>query len=129
MTRARKGLSLVELMVALAIIGGALISLASFSIRFAQAASISRAQSTAVQLAVDRIEAIKSYNNYAALDSVFTATETSIPGYAGFTRQTVLKRVGGVAPDTLEDYMAVTVIVSNAQLAQPERKTTFIAAY
>ena len=127
--RARRGMSLVELIVALAIIGGALISLASFSIRFARAASTSRAQATAVELAVDRIEAIKSYNDYDALDSVFTATETNIAGYPGFTRQTVLAHVGGVAPDTLEDYRAVTVIVTSTQLSVPERKTTFIAAY
>jgi len=127
--RARRGVSLVELIVALSIIGGALLSLADFSIRFARSASVSRAQSTAVELAVDRIETIKSYNNYLALDSVFTATETSISGYPGFTRQTVLKRIGGVAPDTLEDYTAVTVIVTSTQLPDTERKTTFIAAY
>lgn len=127
--RARKGMSLAELIVALTIIGGALLSLAEFSIRFARSASASRAQSTEVELAVDRIETIKSFNNYLALDSVFTATETNIPGYPGFTRQTVLTRIGGVAPDTLEDYTAVTVIVSSTQLPDTERKTTYIAAY
>lgn len=127
--RARRGMSLVELIVALTIIGGALLSLAEFSIRFARSASVSRAQSTEVELAVDRIETIKSYNNYLALDSVFTATETSIPGYPGFTRRTVVNRIGGVAPDTLEDYTAVTVVVTSAQLPDSERKTTFIAAY
>jgi Tfp pilus assembly protein PilV len=122
-------MSLVELIVALTILGGTLLSLASFSIRFAQTASKSQARSTAVELAVDRIEAIKSYDNYDALDSVFTATETSIAGFPEYTRQTVLTRVGGVAPDTLEDYTAVTVIVSSRLLSEPEKKTTFIAAY
>lgn len=124
----RPGMSLVELMVALAILGGALMALAMFSARFAHAASLARLQSTAVALTVDRIETVKASPTYAGMDS-YATTETSISGYPGFQRQTRVVHTGGVPTDSIDDYRVVTVTVTHPQLAVPEKKTTFVAAY
>lgn len=125
----RAGMTLVELIVALALLGGALLALAMFTVRFAHASSLSQVQSTAIALADDRLERVKSYGSYAGIDSVFPGTETSIPGAPHFQRQTIVQHVGGTPSDSIDDYRAVTVIVTNPELTTPVRKTTFIAAF
>lgn len=73
---------------------------------------------------------MKGAPRYAAIESLFVATETSIPNNAGFRRQTWVTRIGGALTDTI-DYKIVTVQVSNSQLANTAtvRKTTTIAPF
>jgi Tfp pilus assembly protein FimT len=128
--RVRDGLTLVEVVVALAILGGVLITLGMFAVRLSQQTTSSRIRVQAAQLAADRLEAVKGAPRYAAIESLFVATETSIPLNAGFRRQTWVTRVGGTLADTI-DYKIVTVQVSNTQVANSAtvRKTTTIAPF
>lgn len=126
--RPRRGLSLVEVIVALVILAGVILGLAMFSVRLAQATSTSRLRITAAQLAADRLEAIKGAPRYTAIESLYVATENAIPGYPQYTRQTWVHRVGGSLADTI-DYKIVTVQVTHAQMSGNVRKTTVIAPF
>jgi prepilin-type N-terminal cleavage/methylation domain-containing protein len=125
---ARRGFTLVEVVVSLVILGGVFLGLALFVSNMAHASSYSRLQDTAEDLVADRLEMIKSATDYSAIDSMFTATEGTIPGDPGFSRQTIVDHVGGQPADSV-DYKLVTVIVTNPVLPQPVRKTTAIAAF
>ena len=124
----RRGLTLVEVIVAMTILGGVLIALGLFSARLAQSTSAARIRVTAAQLASERLEAAKGAPRYTAVESLFVATEANITGYPGYRRQTWVTRVGGQVSDTI-DYKVVTVQVSNTQLAGAVRKTTVIAPF
>jgi prepilin-type N-terminal cleavage/methylation domain-containing protein len=124
----RKGLSLVEVIVALSILGGVLLALGMFSARLSQGTSASRIRIAATQLAADRLEQVKSAPRYTVIESLYVATESSIPGNPGFSRQTWVQRVGGAVSDTI-DYKIITVQVAHAQLAGNVRKTTVIAPF
>jgi prepilin-type N-terminal cleavage/methylation domain-containing protein len=126
--RPRRGLTLVEVIVALSILGGVMLGLGMFSVRLSQATSASRLRVTAAQLASERIEAAKGAPRYSAVDSLFVATEASIGNYPGYSRQTWVTRVGGKLTDTI-DYKIVTVQVTNPQITGNVRKTTVIAPF
>jgi hypothetical protein len=81
-----------------------------------------------VELATDRIEAVKSATKYATIEALYTGTESSIAGFPGFTRQTLIQWIGGGASD-LVDYKVVTVIVTGPALKSPIRKTSIIAEF
>lgn len=126
----RKGLSLVEVIVALSILGGVLLSLGAFSARLSQSTSGSRIRIQAAQLAADRLEQVKTAPRYSVIESLYVATENSIAGVenVGFKRQTWVKRIGGAVSDTI-DYKIITVQVTHAQLSGSVRKTTVIAPF
>jgi prepilin-type N-terminal cleavage/methylation domain-containing protein len=126
--RARRGLTLVEVVVALSILGGVLLGLGMFSVRLSQATSAAKMRITAAQLAADRMEAVKGAPRYSAIESLFVATEAIIPNNAGYSRRTWVTRVGGLVTDTI-DYKIVTVQVTNSQMSSNVRKTTVIAPF
>jgi prepilin-type N-terminal cleavage/methylation domain-containing protein len=126
--RARAGMSLVEVIVALSILGGAMLGLGVFTVRLTSATAAARLRTTAAQLVSDRIEAVKAAPRYAAMESLFVATENPPTGFSGYTRQTMIQHVGGGAADTI-DYRIVTVQVTNARLPAPIRKTTVVAPF
>jgi prepilin-type N-terminal cleavage/methylation domain-containing protein len=126
--RARYGFTLVEVVVALLVLGMALLGLALFVSNMAHGGTSSRMLGTASQLAADRIETVKSALTYSTLDAKYTATESSISGYTGYKRQTIIRHIGGGTTDTL-DYKIVTVVVTNPAMVDSVRKTTVIAAF
>src|SRR6185503_17809266 len=98
----RRGLTLVEVIVALSILGGVLLALGMFSARLSQATGSSRIRITASQLAADRLEVVKSAPRYTAIESLYVATEGTISGYPGYQRRTWVQRVGGALTDTID---------------------------
>lgn len=130
-SRPRRGLSLVEVIVSLAILGGVLIALGMFSTRLAQSTSAARFRIAAAQLAADRLEFAKGAPRYTAIETLTVATEypvTSADSVRGFTRQTWVQHVGGLVTDTI-DYKTVTVQVTHPQMQGNVRKTTVIAPF
>jgi prepilin-type N-terminal cleavage/methylation domain-containing protein len=125
--RARRGLTLIEVVVALSLLGGVLLSLGAFSYRLAQSTGNARLTATASQLVADRIETTKGAPKYTALDTM-RVTESPVPGFAGFTRQTWVQHVGGLPADSV-DYRVVTVEVRHARLSRKLRKSTIIAPF
>jgi Tfp pilus assembly protein PilV len=128
--RPRAGFTLVETVVPLMILGAALLAMAMFVARMANTTTYSRLLGTANELAADRLETVKSAPSYSSIDSLYAGTEPTIAGatYKGFSRQTLVRHVGGQPTDSV-DYRIVTVIVTNPALPSPVRKTTAIAAY
>ena len=124
----RKGMTLVEVIVAIGLLGGVLFGMSAFSLKLAQASAVSRIKATASQLISDRIEQVKGAPRYSVIDSAYPATESNASGFTGFTRQTWVRRVGGQPTDSI-DYKLVTVEVRHANLKVPLRKTTAIAPF
>ena len=123
--RARKGLTLIETMIALAILTGAMLGMGMFVTRLSHTSGTGYEMSQAGDLAVARIEEVKAYPSYSGLDAKFVATETGIAGYPGFTRQTFITHTS----NSTKDYKVVTVVVTASALATPMKKTTIIAAF
>jgi prepilin-type N-terminal cleavage/methylation domain-containing protein len=124
----RGGMTLVEVIVALSIFASALLAMAAFAGRFGHAVSEGSAKTTAVELATEKIETVKSATKYSTIETLFAGTESSISGFTGFTRQTIITRVGG-GPADMVDYKIVTVIVTNPALKAPIKKTSIIAEF
>ena len=126
--RRRDGITLVEVVVAVGLLSGVLLSLGNFVFRLAQSTGNSRITATASQLVVDRLELVKSAPRYAAIDTLYPGTENPVTGYTGFVRQTIVSHIGGAPTDSV-DYRIVTVEVRHTRLSTPLRKTTLIAAF
>jgi Tfp pilus assembly protein PilV len=124
----RVGMTLIEVVVALILLGGVLLSLGKFSGALARTSGTARLLATATQLVSDRIGVVKGAPRYSAIETLYVATETSVPGFTDFKRQTMVKRIGGKATDSI-DYKIITVEVSNPSLTKPVRKSTVIAPF
>ena len=122
--RRRSGMTLIEVMIALVILTGALLGMGKFITSFSHATSDGALSSVASDLVLDRLETIKGSNSYALLDS-YNATELTIPGFTGYKRVTQVTRT----LNATADYKAVTVTVSNPGLNTPVKKSTIIAAF
>ena len=126
--KTRKGFSLVEVIVALGLLAGVLFGMSAFSMKLAQASAIARIRATASQLISDRLEQVKGAPRYTAIDTLFPGTEENAMGFTGYTRQTMVTRIGGQPTDTI-DYKLITVEVRHAKLPKPVRKTTAIPPF
>ncbi len=120
----RSGMTLIEVMIALVILTGALLGMGKFITSFSHATSDGALSSVASDLVLDRLETIKGSTSYAALDA-YAVTESAITGFAGYKRVTQVART----LDGTQDYKAITVTVSNPGLTTPVKKSTIIAAF
>jgi Tfp pilus assembly protein PilV len=109
--RRRAGVSLLETLLAIAILGGAVLSAGAYFTRFIHSVSDERTRSTAMQLAAERLEQVKTATSYAGIDALYAGVEPSVTGYSGFARRTDISRVGGQPADSI-DYKIVTVTVT-----------------
>jgi len=120
----RSGMTLIEVMIALVILTGALLGMGKFITSFSHATSDGALSSVASDLVLDRLETIKGTTSYVGLDA-YAVTENSITGFAGYKRVTQVLRTF----DATQDYKAITVTVSNPGLSTPVKKSTIIAAF
>ena len=126
--RYRSGMTLIEVVVALILLGGVLLSLGKFSGALAHTSGTARMLATATQLVSDRIGVVKGAPRYSAIESLYVTTENQVTGFKDFSRKTMVKRIGGKATDSV-DYKIITVEVSNPALVKPVRKSTVIAPF
>jgi prepilin-type N-terminal cleavage/methylation domain-containing protein len=127
--RARRGMTLVEVVVSLVILAGAVLGMGIFVTRFSRSVTDASIRTTADQLAADRLEEVKGATRYTQIDTLFAGiTEANPQGYTGFTRRTLVKRIGG-APSDIDDYKIITVIVTTSALPKPVSKTTIISVF
>ena len=124
----RTGMTLIEVIVAMVLLTGALLSMGAFIARYANVTGSVSRRSEANELVADRLEEVKGALRYSAIDSLYAKTEPTIVGHPGLTRQTLVTRTGGAAP-SLYDYKTVTVIVNGPGLKTPSKKTTVISVF
>jgi hypothetical protein len=121
-------MTLIEVIAAIAILTGATLGMAAFAGKFAHVTGQNDARDMAVQLATDRLEEVKEATVYANIEADYKGTENSIPDFPRFTRETLVKHVGGGSTDKV-DYKIITVIVNGPGLETPIRKTTIISNF
>lgn len=109
--RARKGVALVEAMIALTILAGAVLSASKYFTQLARGVSDERTRASAMFLIGERFEQIKTAPSYGKIDTLYVGSETNISGYAGYKRVTEVMRIGGSPADTV-DYKIITVTVT-----------------
>ncbi|MFI5232549.1 MAG: prepilin-type N-terminal cleavage/methylation domain-containing protein [Gemmatimonadales bacterium] len=128
--RARRGMTLIEVMIAIVILSGAMIGLAKFGGNFEHITATSADMSLASDLATLRIEQVKAYRVYSTLVATFNnTTQTySTDPYKGFSVRTVAARCAG-CPTASNDYITITATVSGRSLVSPIAKTTIIAVF
>lgn len=124
---ARGGFTMIEVIVASVILGGALLAMAGFSVRYQQVDSNARAVNRAQQAANERLEVVRAARPYLSLDSMAT-TETTVDGYPGYTRFTSVTQVGGAPADTV-DYKVITVKVKTPGVERWVTKTSIVGAF
>jgi prepilin-type N-terminal cleavage/methylation domain-containing protein len=129
--RVRRGMTLIEVMIAIVILSGAMIGLAKFGGNFEHITATSADMGLASDLATQQIEQVKAYRVYSSLVATYnnvTTTYATDPVYKGFTRVTKATRCSG-CPTATNDYTTVTVTVSGRSLVTPISKTTIIAVF
>ena len=120
----RAGFTLIEIVLALAILLVVVLSLLTMVGRTLHVATTSDAEQAAIQLATDRTDLVRTDPQYSTLEATYAATETSLPSLPGYTRKTVVTRVTTAS----NDYKKVTVTVSGPGLTAPITRTVSVAA-
>lgn len=121
-------MTLVEVLVAIVLLAGVLLAMGAFSAALARTTGATRLTATATQLVADRLETVKTAPRYTAIESLYVASEQAVPGFPGFTRRTMVTRVGGAPTDSI-DYKIITVEVANGAMPKPVRKSTIMAPF
>jgi prepilin-type N-terminal cleavage/methylation domain-containing protein len=125
--RPRAGLTLVEVILSLVILAASLAWMTQFVALFTHTTKSTSSQMRALDLISNRIDTVRQAPAYTAIDTM-VATQTIALDSTTYTRNTMVLHVGGGYTDTV-DYKIVTVQVTQPSLAQPVRKTTFIASF
>ena len=120
----RSGFTLIEVILALSILLVVMMMLASTTGKTVHTAATGSNQEAAIQLALDRVEKVRSDPNYLGLDTAYAKTETSFPTLAGFTRVTSIVRT----TSGNNDYKKVTVTVTGPGLTSAIVRTVTVAA-
>ena len=124
--RSRRGMSMIEVVVAVMILGGALLSMGMFVTNYTRTTRMTNTRGLAGQLVATRLEQIKTWNNYYTLMTTFTVTETAVlPGY---DRRTYTKQIGGNA-GSKQDHILVTVSVYGKAITDTVKNTIAIPRF
>ena len=127
--RARRGMTLLEVLVAVTILAGAAMALASYVGQFSRTVGDADARARAAELAAERLETVKGATSYASIDSLYAEpAPVTIAGERNFRRQTLIRHVGG-GPGDIDDYRVVTVVITAARLRAPVRRTTILSDF
>ncbi len=128
-------MTLIEVIIAVMILSGVLIGLSNFTRRFQHLTSNHDALAIASELATGRLEVVNLHRRYSTLVATFDGTtETSATSGAnpsmsnapGYSRTTSVVRTG---PSATQDYVTVTVTVTQAAIGMTIRKSLVIAAF
>jgi prepilin-type N-terminal cleavage/methylation domain-containing protein len=127
---AARGMTLIEVILAIVILTGVMLGLGNFTRKFQSANTGATTKSLASDLAAQRIADIQGYRPYSSIVATFNSTSESYTSgvYTGFTRTTAATRCSG-CPTATNDYITVTVSVTGNDLSATVTKTVVIAAF
>jgi prepilin-type N-terminal cleavage/methylation domain-containing protein len=125
---AREGMTLIEVIIAITLLSGALLAMGAFVARFATVTGNTSLRGEANELVADRLEEVKGALKYATIEANYAKAEAAIGSHPGFARQTLITHTGGLPP-SVYDYKTVTVIVTNPALKAPAKKSTIISVF
>ena len=123
----RRGMTLVEVIVAMLLLTGVVLVLGGFSAKFAQASGQAHLVILANEAAASRLDAVRQQPNYAAIDSL-ARTDTVVADFTKYAVKTQLVRIGGAVTDSV-DYKIVTVTVTHPQMKKTVTKSIAVAAF
>ncbi|MDQ8165980.1 MAG: prepilin-type N-terminal cleavage/methylation domain-containing protein [Gemmatimonadota bacterium] len=126
----RRGMTLVEVILAIVILSGTMLGLGNFARKFQSSNSGSTSKALASDLAAQRIADVLAYRPYSSIVSTYNGTSESYTTgvFAGLTRATSAVRCSG-CPTATTDYITVTVSVSGNDLSTAVTKTVVVAAF
>lgn len=119
-----RGFTLVEVMIALVILSGIVLSIGHGTAKYLSTITRNRIRIQAAAVADAQIASVRVAPDYTTLAATFGGTVNNTP-FAGYSRVTVLLRTGA---GTNADRTRVKVTVTGAQLASPVIRYTTIAA-
>lgn len=125
--RARRGMTLVEVIVAMLILTGVLLALGGFTAKYAQASGQARFVLNANELAARRLDAVRTQPTYLSV-AALAGVRKDTTEFAVFAETTKVVRIGGAAADSV-DYMLVTVNIGHPSMRRIVSKTTAVAAF
>ena len=123
--RPRRGLSLLEVMVALTILGTSLIGMAEYQRRYSRSNANSSMLNKAIDLATQRLERVKAERTYSSIDTLAVTENNLGTYYPSFVRTTAVTLVASSAVN----YKIITVTVTHPSMSTAVKKTTAIASF
>lgn len=121
----RAGFTLVEVLIAMVILGIVLLGAqAALTDRLARDVGQQDKRTLAIQLAMNRLQALQLDPVYNALTTTYGGTESAPDNQAGFRRTTTVRRM---VQDSA-DFTMVTVTVVHAALPEPVSRSLTIGA-
>jgi prepilin-type N-terminal cleavage/methylation domain-containing protein len=119
-----RGFTLIEVMIALVILSGIVLSIGHGTARYLSSITRNRIRIQAAAVADAQIATVRVAPDYATLVATFAGTVNGTP-FVGYSRLTELARTGA---GTNADRTRVKVTVTGAHLATPVIRYTTIAA-
>jgi prepilin-type N-terminal cleavage/methylation domain-containing protein len=119
----RQGFTLVEVLIAVVMLGIVTLALMSTTNRMIRHVSDDRVETVAVAAAEARTAQIRQWPSYTTLDSAFAGTETDTP-LPGWTRTTTMVRITSQS----NDFRRITVRVTGPGMPAPVSRSISIAA-
>lgn len=126
--RHERGVTLIEVIIAMVILTVVLLGMGAFAAGFTRGVRQADARTVAVNLADQKLSEIRAAPNYAGLETTYNATESTISGFTGYSRVTFISRTGGLKPTFTQDFKTVTVTVTAPGIVTPIKKTIVVAA-
>jgi len=125
----QNGFSLIEVVVALTLLGLVILGFAATTANLARAADQSGDRLVAVELLQGRVREVTMDPDYDNLESNYEGEEKDIPGFPGYRRITSITRVTQTQANGRQlDYQRVMVTVEGPGLRAPISRTITIAA-
>lgn len=125
--RGRDGFTMVEVIVALVILGVAVLGLSASASSLATRAAEAELRARALYTVQDRLAEVQLDSRYAMLDSLYEETETDALGMSGFTLTTSVDHVVQTNPTPL-DYKIVSVVIDGPVLGGAISRQIVVAA-
>ena len=129
MGTSRLGFTLVELMVAVLLLGTVILGVGAATSRMSRVAVLSAQETAALDLAEERIAEVMADPAYDSLEVRYQEVESGLPGAPGLYRSTQVARVRQtMQTGRVLDFKRVTVRVEGPGLLSPVSRSTTRAA-